>query len=249
MKAWLSEAVPDPSWTQAPENAEILKTARQRLVLRIFFGDAHPSLVAKMFPLRNISSMLRYKKYAYQEFCNGQEARARGIRVPRPYCYFHRRLFGLVTGSGLVTEDLAGHRDILQLSRTRPGGYLEASLLAIPALLSLYHAGVHHVDARDENILIAPNYDDGTKFSIIDWQYAAFFEPRSDWLLEHLCAHYIRKAPLGEREALLNDWVKRLHGQADMDTPLDIVKQRVERLLNARPSVRARLHLKPVGKD
>ncbi|RYG90050.1 hypothetical protein EU803_15660 [Loktanella sp. IMCC34160] len=198
--------------------------------------------MAKTFPLSNVSSMLRYKKYAQTEYQNAERASLLGIPVPEPYCYFERRRFGLVIGTGLVYEDIGDFSDVLSLSKILPGGYLEASAFAIPALVALYNSGVNHVDARDENILLKGS-PLGHTFRVIDWQYASFTAPRTDWLLEHLCAYFIRKAPATLQDILVEDWSCRVAEAADFPLSHDQLRARVRRLLAQRPSTRKRLRL------
>lgn len=239
---FLTKSLADPSLKQAPENAEILKFARQRLVYRLSCSDICHSLICKTFPLSNLSSILRYKKYALAEFRNAEKARLLGIPVPRPYCYYERRQLGLVIGTGLVYEDVGDFRDVLSWARVLPGGYLEASSFAIPALVALYNSGVNHVDARDENILLKGSSAD-LSFRVIDWQYASFTAPRAEWLLEHLCAYFIRKAPVTLQDKLVENWSCKVARAADFPLPDDQLIARVRHLLVLRPSTRKRLRL------
>lgn len=132
----------------------------------------------------------------------------------------------------------------MDIATHSPQGYSSAAKMGIPALVALYNAGAMHVDARDENIFIA---DSGNPqdFSIIDWQYARFHKPRSEWMLEHLAAYYIRNAPDAERSALCSEWLLELHQTAQHDLAFEEFSHRVEALLDARQSVRARLTLRP----
>lgn len=236
--------LPDPAKTTAGDGAQVLKSANQRLVLRLPASHAQPTLIAKMFPLRKVSSMLRYRKYAYREFLNGERARRRGINAPIPYSYFHTRWLGLVRGSGLITNDLTGYRDISQVSR-ETGDFLAAATLAIPAIVAQYDNGIYHGDFRDANLMIGPGSEDGCDYSIIDWQYASFVKPRQEWLLEHLCAFFIAKSPRKHQETLLREGLARVHTAAQPDIPLIVLQQRVERLMRKKMSTRRRLKLTP----
>jgi RIO-like serine/threonine protein kinase len=197
-----------------------------------------------MFPLRKVSAMLRYRKYAYREFLNGERARRRGIAAPIPYGYFHARWLGLVQGSGLITNDLTGYKDISQLSEEK-GDFLAAATLAIPAIVAQYNAGIYHGDFRDANLMIAPGSTDGSDYSLIDWQYASYVKPRQEWLLEHLCAFFITKSPRKHQETLLREGLARVHTAAQPDIPLIVLQQRVERLMRKKMSTRRRLQLTP----
>lgn len=236
--------LPDPALQHPPDGSEVLKAARQRLVLRLAGPRISGSCIAKLFPLRNPVSRFRHRKYARREFLNLIAARRRGMPTPAPLAFFQRRRFGMIVGSGLLIEDLRAHCDISVLS-TGQAGCLAAADIAMPALQRLYELGINHVDARDENILIAPGSMDGADFRIIDWQYANFRRSRADWLLEHLAAHFIRMSPENNRAALLSQWVPKLHRGSAHRLPLDAFATRVARLLDIRPSTRARMRLAP----
>lgn len=239
--------LPDPALRISSGGSEVLKAARQRLVLRLPApGIAGGSCIAKLFPLRNPISRLKHRKYARREFLNMIAARERGMPTPEALAFFQRRRFGLIAGSGLLIEDLRVHRDISALS-TAQASYPAAANSALPALKRLYELGINHVDARDENILIAPGSRDGTDFRMIDWQYASLWPPRADWLLEHLAAYFIRMSPETARETLLAQWMPELHRNSAHRLPLDAFAARVARLLDIRPSTRARMRLEPAS--
>lgn len=243
--ATIVEALPDPSSEAVPEATKLLKQARQRLVLQIDAGVL-PSgkAVAKMFPLKSPISRLRYRKYARKEFINYHEAAARNVCVPKVYAYLEKRHFGFVAGSGIVIEWLEGQRDLLEIASNSPEGYAKAAELGIPALVAMYDAGAMHIDARDENIFL-PDQDPTSGYCVIDWQYASFHDPQSEWMLEHLAAYYIRNAPADQCAALCDAWLLELHRQARHKTDFKSFSARVESLLGARQSVRARLQLRP----
>ena len=239
------KALPDPSNHEPPEGAEILKSARQRLVLRLGVPPIlNGSCVAKLFPLKNPMSRLRHRKYARREYLNLLTARAFGMPVPRPLAFFQRRRFGLVAGSGLLLEDLRHHRSIANLA-DEIGSYSTAARYALPALIRLYCLGINHVDARDENILIARDTTDGQDFVVIDWQYANFPAARAPWLLEHLAAYFIRMAPEDAQKKLMQDWLTELHAKAEATSPITGFIDRVTGLIASRPSTKARLRLAP----
>ncbi len=237
--------LPDPSSEIAPEATKLLKQARQRLVLQM---NATPlpsgKAVAKMFPLKSPISRLRYRKYARKEFINYHEAAARNVCVPKVYAYIEKRHFGFVAGSGIVIEWLEGQRDLLDIASNSPEGYAQAAQLGIPALVAMYDAGAMHIDARDENIFL-PDQDPTSGYCVIDWQYASFHSPRSEWMLEHLAAYYIRNAPTDQCAALCDAWLLELHRQARHNIDFKSFSARVVALLGARQSVRARLQLRP----
>jgi thiamine kinase-like enzyme len=108
----------------------------------------------------------------------------------------------------------------------------------------MYDAGAMHIDARDENIFL-PEQDPTSGYCVIDWQYASFHDPRSEWMLEHLAAYYIRNAPTDQRTALCDAWLLELHRQAHHSVDFESFSARVLALLGARQSVRARLQLRP----
>ena len=227
----LLKSLPDPSQTDIPPDADLLKSARQRHVLKIngLLDNGDP-VVAKLFPLKNPISRLKHKKYARREFGNYQQAQQLGIRTPQCFAFFEKRSAGFVSGSGLLIEFMTGYQDITQAETND----------AIPALVSLYNAGTLHADARDENIFVKTGTG-GKDHAIIDWQYAKFHAPRAEGLLEQLAAYFIHMAP-GD-EPLMEDWLERLHKAARHPTELLNFRQDVQRVLHARPSVRQRLNL------
>lgn len=212
----------------------LLKEARQRFVARV--PAAGGTVVAKVFPLRSPISWVRWRKYAWAEFRNQCLARERGCPVPRPIAFFLLRRLGFVVSSGLIMEDLQGWQDLRQLG-SGTGDALSAAGLAEEPLRTLVRTGCLHADARDENILFAP---DRSRFAIIDWQYAAFAEPDKPWALEHLVAYYLRKSEPVARDLLLRSWVS---GLAKGDPGIFV--GRVRSLLAASPSTRARLAARP----
>ncbi len=140
----------------------MLKQARQRFAARVPAIDGSGTPVFKVFPLQNLASRLRCRKYAFREFANLREAQRRGIPVPAPFAYFEKRRLGFVVANGPVIEDLAGWHDLRQF-----GGTLSAATMACEPLAELWRRGCLHIDARDENTLYAP---EGHEYRIIDWQ-------------------------------------------------------------------------------
>lgn len=237
--------LPDPSSEILPRGAKLLKQARQRLVFQTeATGLPGNKAVLKMFPLKNPISRLKYRKYARREFINYQKALDKNLRLPKVYAYVEKRNFGFVTGSGIIIESLEGQRDLLDIASNSPEGYASAAKLGIPALVALFNAGAMHIDARDENIFLS-GQDDTADACLIDWQYAGFHYSRSEWMLEHLAAYYIRNAPFAERIALCGDWLTELYKQAKHEIEFNIFFSRVNALLSTRQSVRARLNLRP----
>lgn len=200
---------------QLPGDGVLLKAARQRFVARL----PHPaggSVVVKCFPLRNPLSMLRWRKYALTEVVNQARAAAAG----------------LVRASAVMMEDLAGWQDLRQLGDDN---------LALEPLALLAAKGIHHIDARDENILYAP---DLSRFAVIDWQYAAFPGPMAPGLAEHLAAYYIAKASPERQTALQGTWLEgffhRLPSAPQLG-PFPSFAARVSTLLARQPGVKDRL--------
>lgn len=230
--------LPDPSRTHIPQDATLLKSARQRHVVKLSgLLDSGAPVVAKLFPLKNPVSRLKHKKYARREFDNYLRAKECGLRTPNCYAFFQKKNAGLVSGSGVLIEFMAGFEDLSQ-----PPSYQAAAFDAIPALVSLFNAGAMHGDFRDENIFVRPKTD-GKDHVIIDWQYAKFHTPKAKGLLEHLAAYFIRMAPETEKPALFENWLPRLFAAAEHPAELtDFVKD-VQRVLHARPSVRQRMTL------
>lgn len=247
---WGPQATPDPQLLRAlPDYADpqlqpgqtLLKQARQRFVLRHPTQDG--SVVIKLFPLKSVVSRLKHPKYAYTEFANMCMARDRGVPVPDPIAFLETRRAGLVRCSGLIQQDLAGHVDLLTLSKDAGLPYLEVARHATRALKMLFDAGVNHIDLRDENIMVAPDSGD---LQIIDWQYARFGPAREPWLLEYLTAYFIRLAPEEERDMLNRDWVPQVHAEcAHPDKPATF-KARVAALVGRRAKVAQRMALRPV---
>ena len=172
-----------------------------------------------MFPLKNPISWLKYRKYAHREFINYHHARARKVAVPKIYAYVQKRTCGFVTGSGIIVECLNKYRDLMDIATHSPQGYSSAAKMGIPALVALYNAGAMHIDARDENIFIADTANP-QDFSIIDWQYARFHKPRSEWMLEHLAAYYIRNALMLSAGRFVQRLLE-LHQTAQHDLPFE----------------------------
>jgi hypothetical protein len=98
----------------------------------------------------------------------------------------------------------------------------------------------NHEDARDENILFTPK-----GWRIIDWQYARFVAPKADWLLEHLAAYYIAKAPPDARDPLQDTWLTELYNRSGIALDGDSFRSRVAKLLAGHQGTRARLALRP----
>jgi hypothetical protein len=214
----------------------ILKQARQRRVLRL--NTSSGSVIAKLFPLKNPSSILRHRKYARREFSNYMRVQELGIDTPVPLAFLEYRVFGFVRMSGLIIEDI---QDVNPWHETSDGQvYLDQALACIPTLVALFARGVNHVDARDENLLRV-----GGRTVVIDWQYASFVEPKADWLLEHLAAYFVRNAPEAHRTLLHETWLGELHKTAKVTQTFEQFRANTDALLSVRQSVKARLTLRP----
>jgi hypothetical protein len=220
-------------------NTVLLKRARQREVLRLTLTTTPQtqSVVVKLFPLSNPSSILRHKKYARREYINYIHARKRGIPTPKILGSVEQRKIGFVRLSGIIIEDIG---DVPDGRNVAVDDYPNSAMACIPALAQLYAAGANHIDARDENFM----FKGGAAF-VIDWQYASFTSPKAPWLLEHLAAYFIVKAPQEHRIHLKNTWLPHLHDTANHESTFPDFEHRVNLLLASRQSVRARLTLKP----
>lgn len=224
------------SWGEAVDEENVLKRARQRLVVRVFINGS--SMILKKFPLDKITSRIRHRKFAYREFFNYQEARKRGVPTPKCFGLIEQRTFGLVSCSGILMEDISDSTDALILSESMP--YEDAAEKCLPALAFLYQKGVNHIDAREENILFSDS-----DWVIIDWQYATFVTPRAEWLLEHLAAYFIKKAPDSAQQKLKEEWLKKLHECAGHHLDLALFNERVLQLLSKHRGKNARKKLMP----
>lgn len=219
------------------EAVTILKRARQRRVLRL--KTQRFCVIAKLFPLKNPSSILRHRKYARREYANYLRAISCGIETPKPIAFLEYRAFGFVRMSGIIIEDIGAQTAWFETDETPE--YLAQSQKRIPALVKLFNQGVNHIDARDENLLCV---DDETV--VIDWQYACFITSKAPWLLEHFAAYYIRNAPIVHQQALKDEWLVNLHSAAKQDCDIATFKARVKALMRERQSVSARMSLRPV---
>ena len=215
---------------------DILKKARQRLVVRIFVNGS--SMILKLFPLDKITSRLRHRKFARREFLNYRKANEVNIPTPKCYALIEQREFGMVRCSGVLLADISNSTDALLLSKSIP--YELAAEQCLPALSLLYEKGVNHIDAREENILFSEG-----GWVIIDWQYAIFVNPRADWLLEHLAAYFIKKAPMSAQKKLEGQWLKKLHECADHHHDFELFHARVLQLRSKHQGNNARKKLRP----
>ena len=218
------------------EKTHILKKARQRLVVRIEAEDS--PIIFKLFPLQKITSRLRHKKFARREFLNYLKASELEILTPACFGLIEQRKFGLVYRSGIILNDISNASNALNMSQSTP--YELAAEKCLPALSLLYNKGAHHLDAREENILLTEK-----EWFIIDWQYAKFVSPREEWLLEHLAAFFIKKAPNPEQESLTGNWLKKLHASSDHHLDFELFHSRVLLLLLKHQGMRARKNLRP----
>lgn len=184
---------------------EVLKEANQRRVIRVASEELSKSVVAKIFPLRKVSSQLRYKKYALAEYKNLLLASQRGVPVPFPYGYVENQRYYLVKSCAVIMEDFPDWQTLKDVALRE--GPLIAARLALNPLAACYETGCHNLDLRDENILVSPGRD---SFVVIDWQYAVFTKPRASGLLECLVAHYLKKLEPGSRVALVESWLPEL---------------------------------------
>jgi len=223
-------------WNSDFQSDDILKKANQRLIVRVAHKET--TIIFKLFPLKKITSKLRHRKYARQEFLNYQKVHQLQVSSPECYGFVEQRSAGLVCCSGVIMSDLSDATDALKLSQSTP--YEIAAEKCIPALSALYNKGVNHIDAREENILLS-----GENWTLIDWQYANFVKPRSEWLLEHLAAYFIHKAPSTARNSLQDQWLTDLHRDAKHPQSDESFKKRVARLLSKHQGKRARLRLRP----
>lgn len=215
-----------------PAGAQLLKAARQRFVARLPHPDGG-SVVLKCFPLKSPLSMLRWRKYALTEVVNQARAQSLGLPVPRPLGFALLRRRGLVRASAVMMEDLFGWQDLHQLGD---------DALALEPLALLATKGIHHIDARNENILYAP---DLTRFAVIDWQYAAFPGALSPGLAEHLAAYYIAKSSHDRQSQLQGEWLAKYHALLPSGPERGTFQSfaaRVSSVLARQPGVKDRLH-------
>jgi hypothetical protein len=220
----------------------LLKEGRQRFIF-VDPGKAAGAVI-KLFPLSLVFSKLKHSKYAYREFSNMQLAGGRGIPVPRAIAFLEKRRRGLVVCSGLVQENLVGSADLKALfdagKLTQPQLIEHASV----AVQTLYEAGVNHVDLRDENVMLDPS---NGRWSVIDWQYASFVDPRAPWLLEYLLGYFILLSPAPWRAELLEGWTMAMHTRCGHDTDPETFRSHVAHVAQRRKSLRQRIGLTPLS--
>lgn len=224
------------------DTQSLLKQARQRFIYRQPTAQGN-AVVFKLFPLRNVSSRLRHRKYAFREFVNTLHAEKVGVAVPKPLAFLEKRTFNLVSCSGLVLESLDGYSDLLSLYQAELLDYKSVSEHATEVILKMYALGVNHIDLRDENMMLNTETGD---LRVIDWQYAAFLPSRAPWLLEYLSAYFIHLAPEIERDGLRESWLPALHARSGCTVSYPAFQRSVDALDQNRPRVRQRLALGPV---
>jgi len=249
---WQSEMHHDADLLKSQQNfakpaivdaQKLLKQARQRFIYRQPTTQGR-AVVFKLFPLRNVSSRLRHRKYAYREFVNTLHAEDVGVAVPSPLAFLEKRAFSLVNCSGLVLECLDGYSDLLSLYQAGLLDYKSVSEHAAGVILKLYALGVNHIDLRDENMMLNTETGD---LRVIDWQYATFLPSRAPWLLEYLSAYFIHLAPENERDDLRSNWLPALHDRSGCAESFPTFQSRLAALDQNHPRVRQRLALRPVG--
>jgi tRNA A-37 threonylcarbamoyl transferase component Bud32 len=136
------------SSSSAVVEGEVALSGQARAVVCKRFGWSWKSALASLFR----------PPPALRSYVLGHGFRLRGLPTPRPLAVWHRRRFGLVRESYLLTEKVP---DAIHLrgfvERAGPGDRVRAVIDELARLLrSLHDAGLSHRDLKAANILVSP---------------------------------------------------------------------------------------------
>lgn len=195
-----------------PSNVKIIKWRKLKIVFRIEDSEGvAQSFIVKAYLLSRFKHRLKYRRRGLNEVANLIRAKRRGINTPDVYGYGRiNDIFGLVTVSIIILEDLCGRSAIDELMHTRPQDECSRMLISTVSLFSkLYRGACNLFDMNGGSVMLCEHALDSEAF-LVDLERADFYNRPSVEVLMFEAGYFARSCRNWVSTEAINQWLTEL---------------------------------------
>ena len=195
-----------------PSNVEIIKWRKLKIVFRIEGSEGlAQSFIVKAYLLSRFKHRLKYRRRGLNEVANLIRAKRRGINTPDVYGYGRiNDIFGLVTVSIIILEDLCGRSAIDELMHTRPQDECSRMLISTVSLFSkLYRGACNLFDMNGGSVMLCESALDSEAF-LVDLERADFYDRPSVEVLMFEAGYFARSCRNWVSTEAIDQWIGEL---------------------------------------
>lgn len=221
-------AIKDITNQTGPSNVEIIKWRKLKIVFRIEdSGDVSKSFIVKAYLLSRFKHRLKYRRRGLNEVANLIRAESRGINTPDVYGYGRiNDIFGLVTVSIIIMEDLCGRSAIDELMQTRPQDECSRMLISTVSLFSkLYRGACNLFDMNGGSVMLCEHALDSEAF-LVDLERADFYNRPSVEVLMFEAGYFARSCRKWVSTDAIEQWLRELFTAVDINNAAEREKMR-----------------------
>ena len=219
-------AIRDIGTQTGPGNVEIIKWRKLKIVFRISdSGDVSKSFIVKAYLLSRFKHRFKYRRRGLNEVANLIRAKRRGINTPDVYGYGRiNDIFGLVTVSIIILQDLCGLSTIGELMRTRPQDECGRMLISTVTLFSkLYSAACNLFDMNSGSVMLSEHALDSEAF-LVDLERADFYDRSSVEVLMFEAGYFARWCRNWVSTEVIEQWLGELLSAVNINSSGEIEK-------------------------
>ncbi len=195
-----------------PSNVKIIKWRKLKIVFRIEDSEGvAQSFIVKAYHLSRFKHRLKYRRRGLNEVANLIRAKRRGINTPDVYGYGRiNDIFGLVTVSIIIMEDLCGRSAIDELMHTRPQDECSRMLISTVSLFSkLYRGACNLFDMNSGSVMLCEHALDSEAF-LVDLERADFYNRPSVEVLMFEAGYFARSCRNWVSTEAIDQWLTEL---------------------------------------
>lgn len=205
-------AIRDINKQTGPSNVKIIKWRKLKIVFRIEDSEGvAQSFIVKAYLLSRFKHRLKYRRRGLNEVANLIRAKRRGINTPDVYGYGRiNDIFGLVTVSIIIMEDLCGRSAIDELMHTRPQDECSRMLISTVSLFSkLYRGACNLFDMNGGSVMLCEHALDSEAF-LVDLERADFYNRPSVEVLMFEAGYFARSCRNWVSTEAIDQWLTEL---------------------------------------
>lgn len=205
-------AIRDINKQTGPSNVKIIKWRKLKIVFRIEDSEGvAQSFIVKAYLLSRFKHRLKYRRRGLNEVANLIRAKRRGINTPDVYGYGRiNDIFGLVTVSIIILEDLCGRSAIGELMQTRSQDECSRMLISTVSLFSkLYRGACNLFDMNNGAVMLCEHVLDSEAF-LVDLERADFYDRPSVEVLMFEAGYFARSCRNWVSTEAIDQWLTEL---------------------------------------
>jgi len=208
----IARAIREIGTPAGPGGVEIIKWRKLKIVFRIADpGDASKSYIVKAYLLNRVKHRLKYGKRGLNEVANLITAKRRGINTADVYGYGRMDdVFGLVTVSIIVLEDLRALSAVDDLMPTRPPDECDRVLVStVPLFSAIYRGACTLFDLNGGSVMLRGDVPDSDVF-LVDLERADFHGRPSVEVLMFEAGYFARSCRHWISTEAVDEWFEKL---------------------------------------